>query len=274
MIALYCEDPRDLAQAVAAIPSDLVPRQTSGWTYFEQIAREADCAVAIFQEDEGTSPLERLRALTAIKPRVPFVAVIRPEDLTSARELTLDPDAFLTRGRVGEALWPAARRAIITGALANAGAAMGTSRLLSPLMRAALREILGAPDTPRSPSALAASINSDVSSLLAAWSDEVGVRCSFTLTDVGEWVLLLRTLAAKREGRQWSDVATLMGVHVQHLNQTSRALTGRTLNELAFRGRQIALERFLDRVVAPILMVTPVERPSEGEEMESRDAAG
>lgn len=236
--------------------------ETERW---EALQRRADgpgagCVVAVLASPTPAD-VEQLLGLSGRHPEIPVILVLeeRSEAVRAFR-----------RARMEEILWWSAPHGRLREAVSRAMGGAGLDRLRASLSRAehlpvrlrrVLNRALSAPRPFPSVDALCRGTGYTYRQLQWMWSSVAGEVPETRLKALLQWILLVRAVSLKTKDRSWASVARELEVSRHTLWRTARALTGRTLRELAEGGRAELREAFT-AYVTRVLSLRPEVPPS------------
>ncbi|MFL5608781.1 MAG: hypothetical protein ACJ8AD_20160, partial [Gemmatimonadaceae bacterium] len=225
---------------------------TTNWAQFTRALTRSACGIVSSHRLDARA-VDRLTLLARERPGAPLV-VITQKDADSVRRLTsLRVHAIVWPSEVDDAL-----RSVVEGAcrgrlLAKLAQTLGRSERLPLRLRYALACACRCEPPIHSVGELALAAELDRRSLWRYWHEACRGASSPRLEDFLRWIVLLHAAALKRSGRQWSGVATDLGVHEHTLRRLARRLGGVTLRELSALGQPALIRRFCDDIIHPLV---------------------
>lgn len=227
MFAVFASDPSLRARVRALLPPDPPPSTTGNWLRFQLLLPDSGCSCAVVPR-LSSSWIWRLdgsaRAVDILVTGRDSENARRLKDVRIAEVVWLEA--------LGRELPVAGRRVAARTRRSRIGDVLERVGLSDPTLLRALEHALDDPDPPVSVSGLARRVGWDRRTLAVHWRRAAGDG-AIRLTETIQWIVLLRAVEKKVQGRSWQEVAGSLDVTGRTLFRISRRLTGASAGEVA-----------------------------------------
>jgi hypothetical protein len=247
-IAAYAPDDAELHRLQRSLPSELIqPART--WREFKRAAAAASCViVAVPRLDVDLAV--RIVAFRADMPLKPVVLVTASERGSAYWLGRISVDELIWTDEIENRLQNAVRGVCERNVLSRIAGLFERSTLPDPLRRALAQACRAA--VPTGVEQLAADAGTNRGTLARQWRF-ARPDPDITLERILGWLLLIHALKRRAAGTKWSAIARELGVATSTLERTAPRIAGCTLSEVEAEGLSALVERFMQRVVRPLV---------------------
>ena len=234
MIVVYSQDEIHrcmVERALEGLPVDA----TGSRALFEQIVRDACCAIVVLPDLGQPSLLPWVQSLHGAHPHLGWIVLTRfaPDNVAELLQLRFQPH-LVWLAHAEKTLGPAVTNILQSGGLGCLSRTIRDSQGIPPELRDALTRALLLGRPPRTVAGLGRGVGLKERRVRYLWS------LHFTHTssprEFIDWVLLARALRLRMIGETWSQVAAKLSTKEDTLRAVCARRVGLSLSELEGRG--------------------------------------